>query len=70
MGLSEGRRSLLEQVPTKSDIIWVSNNNSVLTREMGSHKSILNMNVNTNTGNIQTRGENLLLTVYFLSEHS
>ena len=70
MGLSEGRRSLLEQVPTKSDIIWVSNNNSVLTREMGSHKSILNMNVNMNTGNIQTRGENLLLTVYFLLEHS
>ena len=70
MGLSEGRRSLLEQVPTKSDIIWVSNNNSVLTRELESHKSILNMNVNMNTGNIQTRGENLLLTVYFLLEHS
>ena len=77
MGLSEGRRSLLRLFPTKTDIIWVSNNNSVLTRKMGSHKSILNMNINTYTGNKETRGKKkkqegktFFLTLYFLLEHS
>ena len=78
MRLSEGRRSLLRQFPTKTDIIWVSNNNLVLTHKMGSHKSILNMNINTYTGNKETRGKKkkkqegktFFLTLYFLLEHS